>query len=534
MGITRRNLFGVAPGPVAGSTNTSRLVPMTLGNQPTTAWPLQAPGSANSCTNMLPLWGTLRPRSRLSSINTIRFGPSGGAGISSMFELPGIGNASPQLWVSASTTHGVVTSNGSISQASFTSANGLGVAGLGANTQWQYTWAYSANLDRNMVIAAGDSGTTLLCIYQTSGSAVPQVSYLTSAPKAKCVCSHDAYLVVFNTQQGSATQTPARVQWTARGSSSFTVEGSGFEDLGLSMRGIGTAIVSAADGRLILFSDAEIYYGLSAPYPSQFVFAPLDQSIGCPFGKTVQQCPEGILFVGSDFNLRLLPLGGGISQIIAPSLAPVLRPTAQPGFFTRWVFGVYDRTTGLYYLQLDYDGLLGTDFGVVVNIRTGEWSYTKTAVGNILMSGTQAQLSNCQYTLNEGLWFANSSGTLFSTNSLIYNEDGGLSAAGPVTATWRSAPIAPELAGNWKQLTKVCLDYRSTSKSTVTLKISQDGGNTYEPTGRLVSLPSAPASGRAESDVYVGGAFPVLELTSNSTGWEYHRVDVSMNIGGRK
>jgi hypothetical protein len=77
------------------------------------------------------------------------------------------------------------------------------------------------------------------------------------------------------------------------------------------------------------------------------------------------------------------------------------------------------------------------------------------------------------------------------------------------------------------------VDYRATSASTLTIRVAADG-NTYESTGRSLSLASAPVAGRAQSQVYTGGAFPAIEVQSSSTGYTLHRIDVGMNIGGRR
>jgi hypothetical protein len=137
------------------------------------------------------------------------------------------------------------------------------------------------------------------------------------------------------------------------------------------------------------------------------------------------------------------------------------------------------------------------------------------------------------YAGTEGLLLADNLGATYSTKSTIARDfqplDGSQST---VTSTFRSGPLANDLPGNWKQLTTVSVDYRSTSRSTLTLKISSDG-NTYETTGVPMSLVSAPVVGRAMADVYNGGMYPTIELTSTSTGYELHRLDVGLNLGGR-
>jgi hypothetical protein len=439
-------------------------------------------------------------------------------------------NAPPAVWYSDATMHALVMSTGSISRASFVSSFGLGVAGLPSQAQWQYAPAYDGNLDQNMLIAAGGSYNTLLCLYQTSGSITgrPLYSYLTSAPEAKAVAAYDNYLVAFNVNQGGNELT-TRVQWCVRGNpSNWTSEGSGFEDL-LAMRGEGRAVYGLND-RLILFSDAEIWYGLSAAYPAQFTFYPLDRGVGCAVPRTIQNVPEGLIFLGTDNALRILPHGGGPSMVVVPQVGKDLRNRkfAISGSVSPDCWGLYDPRTKVYH----FFNATATNVCLAVNMGTGEVGYMHYT--SALNCGTALGfVGDLAYAGTEGLLLADNLGATYSTKSTIARDfqplDGSQST---VTSTFRSGPLANDLPGNWKQLTTVSVDYRSTSRSTLTLKISSDG-NTYETTGVPMSLVSAPVVGRAMADVYNGGMYPTIELTSTSTGYELHRLDVGLNLGGR-
>lgn len=484
-------------------------------------------------TNFLPLEGALVPRSRLSSVNTVRV--PGGSDWRGMATLTRADLGNTTVWISAHTRHALVNSTGSISRASFVSSFGLGVGSLFDVGRWQYAQAFMGNINENALLAVPRySADTILAIYQTSGSAtgLPLCSYLTSAPMACAVGAWNNYVIAFNTLEGGSVFA-SRVRWSVRGNpSNWTSEGSGFEDL-LEMRGQGQAVIPTADGRVLLFTDLETWYATPATYPAQFDFQALDHEIGCPHAETIARTDQGILFIGNDHNLRLLPNGGGKSQVVFPGLTKYIKSVigTTPATGT---WAVYDPYTRLYHLFLETIVIGQPQYNFVVNIATGEWGYMEYCPfgpnnTSIPLAGVQGRWTSSAWPGVEGIFYVNSFGTVFSTSSKLGTEN-----ASGVTATWRSAPIAPELAGNYKQLTKVCVDYRATSKSTITLKLSQDGGNTFEATGRLVSLPSALASGRVESDVYAGGAFPALELTSQSTGYELHRLDVSMTIGGRK
>lgn len=512
MGITRKSLFGFPPAPNQGSQYTQREVPLSQGMKSDTAWPVMAPGSAQSMTNFLPLDGVLQPRSRLSSINTIR-SINSAIGMAPHYVL----NGNARLWVSNTTCHGIMVSNGSISRASFVSSFGLGVAGINVAQMWQYAQVYSSNLDDNMLLAAS-SNNTIMCLYLSSGN-VAQYSYLTSAPKAFAITVFDNYVVGFNTGGGQIT----RVQWCVRGlPSNWTGEGSGFEDL-LAMRGIGTALIGTADNRIILFSNLETWYGVGATYPAQFVFEPLDNVIGCNHPKTIQDTDVGVVFLGSDAALRVLPRGGGVSQIINPTLNKAIRDASKVNGAFSW--GVYNPATKVYHLFLQPEGgTQNTMRGFAINVTTGEWGYS--TYGPTLWSG--AALTSSPMTGVDRLFFGDSSGTVYSTNSLNNTDDGTV-----VASTWRSGPIAADLPGSYKQLTQIDMDYRATSTATLSIQIAQDGGNVYDNTINTVVLPTSVA-GRATAQIYIGGALPSIHVASTSTGYELHRMDVSMTLGGRR
>lgn len=523
MSLTRRSKYGFPPNDAPPSQQTVRLVPLTTGNKSDTAWPMMPPGSAQSMTNFLPLDGVLVPRSRLSSLNTIRTLPTSPTGMAECLRADGVVPHSA-IWCSTATAHGILTSNGSMSMASGVSTFGGAPDPTISSAYWNYAQIYSADLNENMLIAAARASTqTLLCLYQLNGGSLGKAlsSYLTSAPKAATVASFDNYLIAWNITDPVEGAFATRAQWCQRGSpSNWTGEGSGFEDL-LQARGAGTAIFGLEDGRVILFTSVEIWYGTSAAYPAQFQFAPLDASVGCAIPRTIAQTDLGLVFVGSDHFLRVLPRGGGTSQIIVPGVGPYLRQNVllAPNQ-SNWA--TYDARTKIYYLFLPNSAL-------AINIATGEWGFLAYDSSSPMSTG-MGVASVSAFDGSEGMFFANSFSTFFSTNSLLQND----SSIFTTTSTWRSSVIGSDLPGSYKQLTDLQIDYRATSGSTVTLRISQDGGNTYETTGVPVSLPVAPVTGRAQVQTYNGGAFPTVEIVSTSTGYELHRMDGTLNIGGRR
>lgn len=532
MGITRKSMFGYPPRAGAASDTTVRLVPFT-GLHPDSTWALQTPGSSQTIINYLPLDGVLVPRSRLSSLNTIN-----ALGVDATFGLPipvsglvhYIGQSNEEsVWLSGSTLHGLLNSTGSISRASFVSSFGLGAADLTPDLGygWQYTQVFMAGINNNAIVAVPIvSHDTVLVLYGLAGSplASPRYSYLTTAPATVAIGSFDNYLIAFNINNHAAVLS-TRAQWCQRGNpSNWTGEGSGFEDL-LEMKGNGVAVKTMGDGRVILFSNREIWYGQSAPYPAQFTFTGLDTTVGCVAPNTIQACGDGLLFFADDATIRLLPRGGGPSQIVSKSLGNQLR-TARMGL-ADWA--VFDPLTKIYHLTYLVVSSPAAYRSLALNVETGEYSFTAynspTPISGVATARSRAGVNLA----DENLYFANSTGTVYSTSSKLALENGSA-----LTSTWRSPPIAPDIVGDYKQVKQIDMDYLATSRATLTVKFSQDGGNNFGYTAPQLSLTSAPFVGRATSQPYVGGAYPAIEITSSNTGYQLHRLDVTFNLEGRR
>jgi hypothetical protein len=247
--------------------------------------------------------------------------------------------------------------------------------------------------------------------------------------------------------------------------------------------------------------------------------------VGCHVPGSIVETPHGIIFVGSDLALRILPAEGGPSRVI---------PTSVPEHFkmllsdviagTTWAS--FDATNGLYYLFLQIQDSASI-LPVVVNIETGAWGFLDYT-GTLPTAGLGFRGTRSAYVQNEGLFFVNSNGTVYSTSSKLATDSGSV-----CTATWQSPALASDLARGHKQVTGVDVDYKATNSApaTVTVRISGDGGRTFD-AARVMSLTSS-EYGQARADVYHGGGAPTVEMTSTSTGFELHRLDVSMNLGGR-
>jgi hypothetical protein len=247
--------------------------------------------------------------------------------------------------------------------------------------------------------------------------------------------------------------------------------------------------------------------------------------VGCPFPRTIAETAEGIIFLGSDNHLQLLPKEAGVAQVICKDLSPVLErlvPLNSSTSYSSPTWGLYDPFTRMYHLFVEPSSG-ATLRGFVINVTTGEWAYADydrpPSTGVVVVTNRSDRV--------EGVYWGDSNGTIFSSNSKVATDTG----SSAVTATFRSAPIGTDLPADYKTITQAIIGYTATSIATVRTKVSQDGGTTYGSPGMLTTLPVSVA-GHAKVDLYAGGSLPCIELASSSTGHELHRVDITMNLSG--
>ncbi len=172
-------------------------------------------------------------------------------------------------------------------------------------------------------------GSVVAFLAPTSSSASPALlqcwlpgettwSCVTGLVMATSVAAYDNYLLAWSTGSVSGNtgiKYPTRVMWSDRGDCLTWEPGAsnlcGYEDL-LDAKGGGT-VIKAQEDRVILFTELEIWEGRSTGIPgvAQFIFNARDRSVGCTRPRTVVQTPEGLMFIGNDNYLYLLPKVGG-------------------------------------------------------------------------------------------------------------------------------------------------------------------------------------------------------------------------------
>jgi hypothetical protein len=223
----------------------------------------------------------------------------------------------------------------------------------------------------------------------------PTWSTLTGNVPAKAVVSFSNYLILWSTGTfpnagGGSTATyipyPTRVQWSDRGNCldiiPTSVNLAGYEDL-LDARGQGTG-AAVVENKVILFTEDETWQGVELGVPgfAQFQFTPLDRSVGCRRPFTIQTTPDGVMFVGQDNYIYLIPKTGGPPVLVSKQIAQLLRNNDSS-------WAVYNVPEHRYEL---YSTVLSTMSAEVESVSATTTGYTTAELRweNLRMSGSES------------------------------------------------------------------------------------------------------------------------------------------------
>ena len=448
-------------------------------------------------------------------------------------------------------------SNGSWSVLSYVSAAGINEVPAGSSTSyWDATQCYYDLRDEHIGIMANGSYQSLYC-WQSNTTIF---STLTGAPRAKYVTTYDNYVLAFNIRDSSSANSDyvQRVQWSDRGSASSWTQGlAGFEDL-LAMRGQGTRIV-AQDNRLILFSDAEIWQGYPAAFPSVFRFEPYDRSVGCPYPWTVTSTPRGLIFLARNLQTYILPKEGGPATPIGQRLHRVIRETID---VPERAWGVYDPNTDQYQLYYAIQG--GSAYpqrAVYLNMTDGSWaqqtfdpvsgglsltrgfavtglaeSSSATTWGGLAAASIRwADLNRTWASLGtvtasqdrRDIYVGSSAGTVYYFDSNATSDNGTA-----VACKWRSSALWGESPGQQKTVTEWRVDYNGASDSSLTLRFSQNMGGGFQ-SGEHVDLPAVSGLSQGIGYPYVAARHPMFQVESEGVRHRLFRFYVTARVGGR-
>jgi hypothetical protein len=520
------------------------LVEPTLGvsvDQPSVDAPL---GSTPESMNYLMREGGLEPRPCLS-VRAATPQPLGNTPILGGTELVSVTNLRYPIASGTSrwAVYGqAVTPNG-WSVLSYVSSYGIDAPpALAATDAWHYAQIYDAARDETWLVGAPSSYQTL---YVTQ-SDTTVFSTLTGAPAAKFIAAYDNYLIGFNLRAGGADLVQ-RVQWNDRGSASSWTGGlAGFEDL-LTMRGQGTGIVPQ-DNRLILFSDEEIWQGASGSGPFVFQFAPYDTSRGSPYPQTLASTPIGLIWLGKDYQLYLLPKGGGPSQPIGQRFHRTIRAEIDT---PARAWAVYNNTLSQYQLHYPVKGGSGyPEKAVYLDIGSGAWA--PQTFGHSLTAGFEINLSRSATTYGgleaTGVTYAGMSGTYgelegaseeraiiagTSNGTLAYFNSNATSDLGVgVESRWRSSALIGDDRAHQKTVNEWRVDYQGESSSSLTVKFSTNVGASFD-VGTGIHMPSASVMAQGVAHPYFSAVHPVFQISSEGHRYRVFGFTVKFRRGGR-
>lgn len=418
---------------------------------------------------------------------------------------------------------------------------------LASSEYWDFAQVYQAERDENIAIGAPGSYQTLYC----TQSDTTVFSVLTGAPRAKFVTSLNDYVVTFNEREG-ASDFVQRVRWNDRGSASSWTGGlAGFEDL-LSMKGQGTRVMTQ-DNQLVLFSDEEIWRGVQRDYPFTWAFGQLDASRGCPYSWTIAQTPLGLIFLGKDYQVYLLPKGGGASQPIGQRLHRQIRTTIDR---PERAWAAYDNTHSRYQLYYPIRGGSGyPQRAAYLDINSGSWapqSFDRLSGGISLSRGVEVTLTSSATTWGglqaAGITWANlnmswaelagtseerailagsSVGTAYYFNSNATSDNGT-----PAESRWLSSGLAGAEPSKQKTLTEFRVDYQGDSSSSLSVRFTPNTGGSFAGEVR-VNLPAVSGISQAIAYPYIAGRYPAFEVSSEGQRYRLFRFHVTYREGGR-
>lgn len=451
------------------------------------------------------------------------------------------------------TTQMAYYSAGSWSKLSYISTGGKSTPPSGATTDyWDIIQTYNPTVDDMIAVMGNESYQTLM--WWSAGSTV--FSTIPGAPRAKYVADFDNFVLGFNIRDVGSVQSKyiQRVQWSDRGAPlTWSFGGTslaGFEDL-LDAKGSGTRIMRM-DDRLILFFEDEIWQGVRATGNSSFAFSPYDRTVGCPYGWTVALTPLGLMFLGRDLMVYLLPKGGGPATPIG---YPVRRQLQNLVNNPQKCFSIYNPITRQYQLYYPVQGGTGLPQECLyINLGENSWapqtyrsptgafsltrgfvSFNDTATSDITWGGMSGAWGSTLSTwgdfaavlgqANEAIALGTSSGSMY------YESNGTMDGPIPIVAQWRSQAIGGDSPRNLKVMQEVRCDYMGTIASVLTVSISRDLGATFD-APFTIALPVAPNEQNVVGYCYTPAQYPVFQVQYSSNAGRLFRFQTQSTVGG--
>lgn len=543
--------------PAPRSAVTVLVVEPTLGfisSQPPTDLPVGAsPASENF---MMSDTGSLRPRPVLSqhtaNANPMAVLVTGGAEIQS--------SVGSRFNLVSGTTRLAYYSTASYSPLSQVSAGGAAYVAWSATThdRTDICQIYEPTNDEMLAVVSTTSSYNTLVTWK-SGATI--FSVLTQAPRARWLAPFDNFVLAGNIRDVGSAQSKyvQRVQWSDRGNPFSWTPGAaslaGNQDL-LDATGQIQRII-AQESRVVIFFDEEIWVGVRGSFPNVFQFAVLDRSVGTPYGKTAVDTPKGIIFLGRDFMVYLLPKEGGPAVPIGSAVQPFLRDNVGTPENAWAVYDSVRRQYCLYHPMRAVNNL--PTRGLWLNVETGAWGPMRwdqtAAIRNLtagwpglLATGTEGITWSALSALGttwaalQGTWaslmptssygqqvtyIGSSNGTVWYLNSAGTTDDGT-----PRESKWRSGAYGGDAPEAQKAVNGFRMDYRADVASTVSVKFSRDQGATFD-SAITISLPIATQQSNAVGYPYTTSRYPMFEISTMDSFVDIYRTWIPMRRGGR-
>lgn len=545
----RTSLYGI-PLPFSRSKVTVLVVEPNLGYsgaQPETDLSL---GQTPETVNWFMRDGALEPRSRLSIVAS-NANPTGVTVTGGVELISSVGTYYP---IVSGTTRVAYYSQGSWSVLSYVSSAGRSTPPSGGTSDYyDIIQSYYPDLDEMIGVLACESYQTLF--WFSAGSTI--LSSATGAPRARHLAVSDNFVLAANIRDVGSAQSKyiQRVQWTDRGGpltwTPATTNLAGNQDL-LDATGEITALAEIDSGRVAVFFQEEIWQGFRGTSPNIWQFAPLDKTIGTTFKWTIVRTPLGIIFLGNDYMLYLLPKDGGGATPIGKAIQKRLRETIDAP--TR-AHAVYEEGLNAYRLfyptrgsgsvptrEATYNLTEGSialqDYGLRAVTRAFP-AYLQQATSGITWGGllaagytwgtlpyTWGQMVSTSTAVNRTIYAGSSDGTVWFCSSTETRDDGA-----SVEARWRTGALGEANPEGVKCVNQVRVEGRAMLASSLTVRCSRDQGQTMD-AGQSVSFPVTSTLTQRTAWLQTVAPYPMVEITTEDIGVRVNRLWVQLRQGG--
>ena len=498
------------PPPTASGVMTFKTV--ALGLVQNESPPNVPPGATPTAQNVLAREGTLEPRYRLATT------PTGATNVLGDVVL-GLGEYSKtdgtRYPVAMSRSTLAYGSSGAWNAVTYGATATIDPPSGGDVDYYDHAVIYDPAADQNILVLCNGVNQA----FAWDGASATY-SNQTNAPIAKTCAVFDSR-VVYGNIVDAGMPLVQRILYSERQNPSITTAPTGgFEDL-MDARGAIQRLM--ADGeRLLVFFEHEIWYGYKLDFPFNITFQPLDRSVGCSAPWSVCQTPRGVFFLGDNYLPYIIPRGGGPQGVGLAAWK-----TLRDGIDTpERAVAEYNPELGEVLLAYPRAGSGRCDRGLALNLDTGTWTpqtfatsltrlaaavavgSTATTWGNLVGSWASQTMTWEQMggaSSGRAMYAGTSSGTVASFTASASSDLGSLVETNYLVVMPNEDPTRKQY------VREVRLDYRSASASSLTLRLSNDFGATFQ-SSVAVALPAAATSAQTVIGVGMEAVYPCIQF----------------------